>query len=251
MNLLLLYDEDFLPDGTALLSGRRALHAREVLRACPSDTLRVGRWKGPLGQGRVLHSSSAELRLEVSLTAPPPPKVGMSLLLALPRPKALKKVLAAAASLGLERVVLCNAALVERSYFTSKVLREELLTHLQAGLEQAGDTVPPEVLIRERFRPFVEDDVGATFGEAQRWVAHPGAERARQALTPVGPKERVVLAIGPEGGWVPFELGLLQAAGFTPFSFGERTLRVEVAVPYALGLLVSMRDGRPVQRAAP
>jgi RsmE family RNA methyltransferase len=55
---------------------------------------------------------------------------------------------------------------------------------------------------------------------------------------------RVALAIGPEGGWVDFELTLLAARGFVPFSLGERILRVEVAVPYALGQLKALSAGR-------
>ena len=53
MNLLLLRDEDFLPDGTARLIGRRLEHAREVLRAAEGDVLRVGRLRGNTGTGEV------------------------------------------------------------------------------------------------------------------------------------------------------------------------------------------------------
>jgi RsmE family RNA methyltransferase len=49
------------------------------------------------------------------------------------------------------------------------------------------------------------------------------------------PGTAVVVAIGPEGGWVPFEVQLLQARGFAPFGLGPRILRVDVAVPFVLG----------------
>jgi RsmE family RNA methyltransferase len=45
----------------------------------------------------------------------------------------------------------------------------------------------------------------------------------------------VVLAIGPDGGWVPFEIDLLARCGFVPVSLGPRVLRVEVAVSYIIG----------------
>jgi len=41
----------------------------------------------------------------------------------------------------------------------------------------------------------------------------------------------LVLAVGPDGGWVPFEADLLEKHGFRPFSLGPRILRVETAVP--------------------
>ena len=243
MNLLLLQDADFLPDGTVQLTGRRAQHAREVLRAEPGETLRVGRLGGLVGTGEVLENTPGLLRLRVSLTDPPPPRAGVDLLLAIPRPKALKRVLPAVAQLGVDRVVLVNAARVEKSYFDSKVLApgfvEELLLQ---GLEQARDTRLPEVLLRERFRPFVEDELDATFGtEALRLLPHPPAS---QPLHRVGVQEapRVVMAVGPDGGWVPFEAELLEAHGFRPFSLGPRILRVETAVPVLLGQLALLRE---------
>ena len=235
MNLLLLRDEDFLPDGTARLQGRRLLHAREVLRAAQGDVLRVGRLGGKVGTGEVLALDDAQLLLRCELTQPPPERPGVDLLLAMPRPKALRKVLPAAASLGVDRIVLVNAARVEKSYFDSQAL-SQLDELLALGLEQARDTRPPVVVVRERFRPFVEDELEAMFPEGVRLLAHPAAERA--AMQPRG---RSVVAIGPEGGWVPFEVQLLEEHGFSPFTLGPRALRVEVALPYALGAISRSR----------
>jgi RsmE family RNA methyltransferase len=251
VNLLLLFDEDLLPDGTARLTGRRAQHAREVLRAEPGETLRVGRLGGLVGTGQVLENTAEALRLSVSLTEPPPPRASVDLLLAIPRPKALKKVLPAVASLGVDRVVLVNAARVEKSYFDSKVLDPTFVQELLLqGLEQARDTRLPEVLVRERFRPFVEDELDALLGsEPLRLLPHPPALQPLTALG-VGAAARVVLAIGPDGGWVPFEAQLLEAHGFHPFTLGPRILRVETAVPVLLGQVALLRGslGAPLLR---
>jgi len=75
MNQVLLEPDDLREDGTARLTGRRLRHALGVLRAAP-------------------------------------PRPGIDLLLAVPRPKALRKILPAAASLGVDRIVLVNAARV-------------------------------------------------------------------------------------------------------------------------------------------
>lgn len=242
MNLLLLYPDELSSDGTVRLGGRRALHAREVLRAITGDVLRVGVLGGSVGTAQVLHVGEGALELQATLMDPPPPRAGVDLLLAIPRPKALKKVLPAIASLGVDRVVLVNAARVEKSYFDSKVLAPDFIAGLFAqGLEQARDTVPPQLAVRERFRPFIEDELDAHFaGAAQRWLAHPVAEHSARSLPSPG-HGRVLLAVGPEGGWVPFELELLRARGFVPFSVGPRILRVEVAVPLLLGQVALRR----------
>ena len=235
MNHLVLEPAEVLEDGTARLSGRRVVHAREVLHVRPGATVKVGMLGGQRGRGEVISATEDELVLRVVLDEEPPPRANVDLLLAMPRPKQLKRVLAAAASMGINRIVLLNAAKVEKSYFNSKVLDAGFLDHLiRLGLEQARDTVPPELLVRERFRPFVEDELDAFCGEGRRLLAH---GEAAQQVPRRAAGERVVIAVGPEGGWTPFELDLLQVRRFAPVTLGPRPLRVEVAVPALVGAL--------------
>jgi len=247
MNLILLEPEEYQATEVTL-EGRRALHASTVLGARPGDTLRVGVVDGEIFAAEVLESSTDRLRLRLRAPAPPPAPTGVSMLLALPRPKVLRRVLAAAASMGVERIVLVNAARVERSYFDSPLLepsamRQELLL----GLEQGRDTRLPAVTVERRFRPFVEDRLAATFdhpGEVStRLLAHPAAGEPFGLGTVRGSNAPVVLAIGPEGGWVPFEVALLESAGFVRVGLGERILRVETALPVLFGAVMAARAG--------
>jgi RsmE family RNA methyltransferase len=238
MNLLLLLPDEISGDGTARLTGDRLRHLREVLGARPGSTVRTGVLGGHVGTAEILALSDAEAVLRPTLEQPPPPRPGLDLVLALPRPKALRRILAASASMGVGRLVLLAAARVEKSYFGSPVLRpERIRKHLLDGLEQAQDTVLPEVHVETRFRPFVEDRMDALLGPGERWLLHPGDEGPR---TP-SDEGRLALAVGPEGGWVPFELQLLQSRGFRPLGFGPRTLRTETIVPYALGWATGRR----------
>jgi len=233
VNLLLLVPGDILDDGTALLTGRRHEHARAVLRVQAGATLRVGVRGGKSGTAEVVSEGADGLRLTLTLGADPPPRAGVSIVLAIPRPKALRRVIPAMASLGVDRIVLVNAARVEKSYFDSKILDPAYLDGLiDLGLEQARDTRPPRIEIRERFRPFVEDELDAWAGASVRLAPHPAA---RDAVPRVEASQAVTLAIGPDGGWVRFEVDLLERCGFAPVSLGPRILRVEVAVNYLLG----------------
>ena len=232
MNLLLLAPDEIAPDGTSRVGGRRARHVAEVLRAGPGDAVRAGVLGGKIGTARLLSLEGEEAVLSLDLTEEPPARPGVDLLLALPRPKALRRILAAVASLGVDRLVLLNAARVEKSYFDAQVLApERMRKHLIDGLEQARDTVLAEIHLAPRFRPFVEDTLDTLLGPGQRWLLHPGPDTP--PLRPPG--GRLALAVGPEGGWVPFERELLAARGFQPVSLGVRTLRTETIVPFALG----------------
>jgi RsmE family RNA methyltransferase len=236
MNLLLLHPHEVSTHGMAVLTDRRLVHAREILRVVEGDTLRVGVKHGRLGTARVVSSTGDALTLECSLTDAPPPRPGVDLLLAIPRPKALRRVIPAIASLGVDRVVLLNAAKVEKSYFDAKVLSAESLDALvDLGLEQAKDTVPPRLDVRPRFRPFVEDELDTFFPtEALRVVPDPSATEPARTMPP---DRRLVIAIGPDGGWTPFEVDLLARRGFMPIQLGPRVLRGEVAVPAVISAL--------------
>jgi len=238
MNLLLLAPDELSANGTARLTGDRLRHLREVLGVRPGGRVRAGVLGGNLGTAEIVSLTEAEAVLRPVLDRPPPPRPGVDLVLALPRPKALRRVLAASASMGVDRLVLLAAARVEKSYFASPVLQpDHIRKHLIDGLEQAQDTLLPEVHLEQRFRPFVEDRLDALLGPSERWLLHPGDDGPR---TP-GDDGRLALAIGPEGGWVPFERDLMVSRGFRPLGFGARTLRTETVVPYALGWATGRR----------
>lgn len=227
MNLLLLTAEDCPEPGVACLQGRRLQHMRDVHRASVGDRLRVGLLGGLMGEAEVLALSREEVRLQFSLTEPPPPKLPLTLLLSLPRPKMLKRILQAVATMGVERLVLMNSYRVEKSFWDSPWLeplavREQLLL----GLEQARDTILPEILMEPLFKPFVEDRLPALCRNTRALLAHPGVAQA----CPVALNQPLTLAIGPEGGFIPYEVEKLVETGFEPVHLGGRILRVETAV---------------------
>jgi 16S rRNA (uracil1498-N3)-methyltransferase len=226
LNLILLFQEDFLSETRVRLTGRRLEHVASVHRAKVGESLTVGALNGRIGRGVVTRLDDA-LELEVTLDTDPPPKLPLTLILALPRPKVLNRVLAGATSLGVARIILVNAWRVEKSYWKSPRLSEEnLFLQRVLGLEQARDTVLPAIELRRLFRPFVEDELPAIAEGTRRLVAHPHASNE----LPRALQEPVTLVIGPEGGFIEQELASFERAGFTPASLGPRILRTETAV---------------------
>lgn len=242
MNLILLEPADLLDVGTARLTGPRAAHVREVLRAAAGDTIRIGQLDGPLGFGTVQSLSAEDVVLACAWETAIPPRPAVDLLLAVPRPKVLKRLWAQLAALGVGRIALVNAARVERFYFDSHVIQPDFYRPLLIeGLQQARDTRLPVVSVHRAFRPFVEDELDGLFGPGARLVADPGADGRLGAWAVRQRPERVLLAVGPEGGWVPFELDLLQARGFRPVGLGPRTLRTDTACVALLAMVHAAR----------
>jgi RsmE family RNA methyltransferase len=234
VNLILIEPHE-LNGSLARLTGRRLEHIREVHRAGAGDELAVGMVGGLCGRGRVLSISAEGCEIEVDLHTPPPAPAAVTLLLAMPRPKVFGRVLGAVTSLGVKRIVLMNSWRVEKSYWdTPKLGPDFMRRQMLFGLEQAKDTILPEITIARRFRPFVEDEVPAMAAGTTALVAHPTVSRD----CPRSVEGAVTLAIGPEGGFIPNEIAMFELAGFQAVSVGPRILRVETAVAVLLGRIL-------------
>jgi 16S rRNA (uracil1498-N3)-methyltransferase len=231
VNLILLFDDDFIGDARVRLTGRRLEHVRGVHRASVGDELVVGVAGGRMGRGRVVRIDSA-LEMDLTLDADPPPPLPLTLVLALPRPKVLNRTIASAVSLGVKRIYLINAWRVEKSYWKSPKL-DHLREQALLGLEQAKDTILPTIELRRLFRPFVEFELPAISHGTRALVAHPPAPTP----CPRALAEPVTLAIGPEGGFLAEEVASLERVGFEAVHLGPRVLRVETAVAAVIARL--------------
>jgi len=238
MNLILLFPEDFISTTRVVLRGRRKDHVATIHRAQVGDQLRVGLLNDQIGTGQVIRLDQDELELDVCLNDHAPAPLQLTLLLALPRPKMLKRILQTVSSLGVKHIYLINSYRVDKSFWSSPLLQTDKLNEqLILGLEQARDTILPQIHLRQRFKPFVEDELPDIAAKTQALVAHPGAT----GNCPAGVSQAVTLAIGPEGGFIPYEVDKLQDCGFLPVSLGERILRVETAVPVLLSRLTPIK----------
>jgi RsmE family RNA methyltransferase len=234
MNLLLFTDEDRLDARRIAVGGRRLQHMRQVHRASPGDSIRVGELGGNMGRGTIVEITAQRAVIEVSADAPPPVKLSLELILALPRPKMLRRVLRTVAECGVPRLHLLNSYRVEKSYWQSPALAPDTIRdYLLQGLEQSGDTVLPDVVTHRLFRPFVEDTLPGLLADRRALLAHPGDHPP----CPRDLDEPTVLVIGPEGGFIPYEVAKLQETGCRAVSLGPRVLRVETAVASLLGRL--------------
>jgi 16S rRNA (uracil1498-N3)-methyltransferase len=185
MNLILLFDDDFVAPDRVVLRGRRAEHVRAVHRAEVGKQLTVGVADGRMGRGVVLRMDGDALELQMELVGDPPPPLPVTLVLALPRPKVLNRVIAGATSLGVKRIFLINAWRVEKSYWsTPRLAPENLRTQAILGLEQARDTRLPAIETRRLFRPFVEDELPSIAAGTRALGEQPGAsEECPRGLT--------------------------------------------------------------------
>lgn len=236
MNIILI-DTNEIHDNTVVLEDRRANHILKILHSAIGDSLRIGIINGQTGLGYVEQLKQGQVTLTLDINGPFPKQPQTDLLLALPRPIMLKRVLVQATTLGVGQIFLTNAKRVEKSFFGASLLQEEnYRPFLLHGLEQAIDTILPKVHIHKRFKPFMEDILAPKLDNyANRLIAHPNTAKNLWQQAPPPIQGRALLAIGPEGGWIEYEIEKFKELGFSPFSLGPRILRVDTAIPAILG----------------
>jgi RsmE family RNA methyltransferase len=245
VNLLILEPGEVSESGDVLLTDVRADHVLKVLKAAPGHAVRVGLLDGPHGMGTVQAVDAGAVRLHCRFGADVPARPRVDLLLALPRPKVMRRLWAQLAALGVGRIMLTNAERVERNYFDTHVLSADCYRPLLVeGLQQAKDTRLPLISIHKQLKVLIEDELDDLFVTGGRIVADPASSTPLGSLARRGAGDRILLAVGPEGGWNAFELALLQAHGFQAAGMGPRTLRTDTACVALLSLVNEMeRDG--------
>ena len=234
MNIILLSSGDhWLAEDVVRLVGRRADHIRQQLKAVLGQTVRVGLMGGPQGTAEITALDADAVVLSVALDQPPPPRHRFDVVLALPRPKMLRRIFRTAAEFGVGQLHLINSARVEKSFWQTPLLKPAKVAEaLQAGMERARDTIAPQVHLHQRFRPFVEDELSALCAGRPCWITDQGAPLAL-ASAPAG---HAVVMVGPEGGFVTFEIELACSVVAQRVHLGERTLSVDTALTATLAL---------------
>lgn len=237
MNLLLLEPNQLDDAGHATLSPRQVAHLNDVLGAAPGDTIRAGIVDGAIGDLKLERIDASSATGIFTPKSPPPAPLPAKLVLALPRPKMLRRILRDCAMLGFKEIVLVNTCRVEKSYWKSPLLTDEKIREqLLLGLEQAVDTRVPTVTLERLFKPFVQDRLPQWSKDTRRLVLHPRSTTP----CPTGIDEPVTLAIGPEGGFIDYEVELLESVGFEGANLGPRILRVETVLPWVGGRLFAV-----------
>lgn len=234
MNIVLLdANQDCSRDIWSIEDQRQIKHLNQHLQLKAGDTLKVGVRDGQRYLTEVQSITAQQIMLRPIQTESVPNKLPVHLILALPRPKVLRRIIMDAVTLGVERISLIHSYRVDKSYWQSPFL-QQLDDYVTLGLEQAGDTIVPEIQLYKRFKPFVEDVLPTLISEQRpAYVAHPYAEQSMPHAIAHGCN----LIVGPEGGFIPYEIELLKKNGCQAMSLGNRILRTETAVSNILGRL--------------
>ncbi|RZG84513.1 16S rRNA (uracil(1498)-N(3))-methyltransferase [Acinetobacter sp. WCHAc060033] len=235
MNIVLLDPRQTESEIWTISSKRQLEHLHTHVGVKVGDTLKVGIREAKRYLTEIIEISGNSIQLKPLKEEKVPEKLPVTLIVALPRPKVLRRLIMDAVTLGVDKLILIHSYRVDKSYWQTPFLQQ--LDHfVTLGLEQAGDTIAPKIELYKRFKPFVEDVLPIMISEhSPAYVAHPYTN----LKMPYAVDHSCTVIIGPEGGFIPYEIDLLIKNGCQAVSLGNRILRTETAIPYVLGRLFS------------
>jgi len=235
MNIVLLDPRQTESEYWSITSKRQLEHLRTHVAVQVGDTLKVGIREGRRYLTEIVEVTEQAVKLKSVKEESVPKKLPVTLIVAMPRPKVLRRLIMDSVTLGVEKIILLHSYRVDKSYWQTPFL-QQLDHYITLGLEQAGDTIAPQIEIYKRFKPFVEDVLPNLIStERPAYVAHPYAEM----VMPFAIDHPCTIVIGPEGGFIPYEVDLLIKNGCQALSLGNRIIRTETVIPYLLGRLFS------------
>ncbi|MDR1229825.1 MAG: RsmE family RNA methyltransferase [Spirochaetaceae bacterium] len=224
----------------------RAVHLLKTLHKTAGGFFSAGLIGGNRGQGTIV-SLDAPFAVTLNLDEPPPPRLPVCLGVGFARPIQLRRILREAANFGLESVDIFGTSLGEKSYRNTTLLEDGgAYQAMLEGAIEARDTRLPAVHSYDRVDSWLSGPI------------RPGRRIALDNESPAGSffdiaavassevNAGFTLAIGSERGWSDPERVLLEAAGFTRLSIGDRALRTETACIAAVVLAMGhLRENAP------
>lgn len=235
MNVLLFSKEARSGHCVRITEQKKIDHLIKILKLKTNDSIKLGEINGKLGTGTIIKLDACELSLKVNLEQAPPDALPCSVILALPRPQQLKRILVHLSALGVKDIHLIQSARVEKNYWQSPTL-EAIHHYLIEGLEQAKDTVLPTVSLHKNYTDFINKDIHKILEHKQAWLAQPGAQQSIQRQSDASSQH--VIVVGPEGGFIPEEVEHFKQLGCQTVSLGQRILKTETAIPVMLAALL-------------
>lgn len=204
------------------LAGQEAHHAANVMRYTDGDQLVVVDGEGSFYRGPVIQINNDSLVArvkEIWFEDPPRPELDLGLALIKKRDR-LEFAIEKGVEMGVRRFYLFPS----RHAVKTKVRTNRLQTIAMQAMKQSLRAYKPEIKVAGGL-----DDVMEKMSERKMVVAHQGEQDIAHQLEDLKQESRLMLFIGPEGGFTSSEVQKVKDRGGEAISLGPKRLRAETA----------------------
>ncbi|MGD0799574.1 MAG: RsmE family RNA methyltransferase [Acidobacteriaceae bacterium] len=251
----------------AALTGEQAAHLARVLRAQPSQIFDVVA-NGFLHRAEITAVSESEVLFTLHEELSSDPALPIHLHLAIFKFDHFEWAIEKATELGVARITPILARRTEKHLALAAPKRAERWRRIALESskqsrrtdipEIADPTTLPAALINETAPARIllsETEQSLTLTNAltqlttNDGVPHPSHSDGWDINRPSANIQPTILAlaIGPEGGWTPEEIGLFTTHAWTPVTLGPRILRAETAAIAAIAIAAALHSSEDIQ----
>ena len=221
------------------MAGEEAQHAVKVLRHKKGDRIVASDGLGKTYEAEVLSAFSKELTAKIvkTETGKNESKTQMTLAIGLTKGEKLDWLVEKATEMGVSSIWLFFARHSEVKWDSKQV--EKNVSRWErialAAFKQCGRSVIPRIEVLQNLAEVINMK-----GDSGLVVAHP-VENAASAFEGQSLGQRVLAAVGPEGGFAPEEIEAVRQEGGRLVSLGPRRLRMETAGLVMLAKVLSLK----------
>jgi len=223
------YAAGSLGAGEYLLAGAEAHHLATVRRFAPGDRITLFNGDGNEYAAEIVSATRKAVSLTILSVSPVDRELPFPLVVAsaLPKGDRADYLIEKLTELGVTRfipLITARSVVIPKESVVQKFSRAVIEASKQCGRNRLMAIDSPVAWLEFLGRPV---------GPELRFLFHTTAGDPRLASSP---KEGVILAIGPEGGFTEEEVSAATRAGWVVASLGKRVLRVETAAVAAAAL---------------
>ncbi|NLT65663.1 MAG: 16S rRNA (uracil(1498)-N(3))-methyltransferase [Acidobacteria bacterium] len=213
-------------EGRAVLPSSQAHHLRNVLRLKTGDTVEIFDGEGTGYAGAIEFQGADVIVHSLSRIAAPESPASLVLASSLIKPAKFELILQKATELGVTEIVPLTTRLsdirISPEKIESRLERWERI--IREAAKQCRRLDAPGLREPVSFSEFLKLEEFSSYDKLLFY------EKAGELWRPrFGICRRVVVCVGPEGGWTADEIEAANAAGFGVFSVGPWILRAETA----------------------
>ena len=217
----------------------RYSHIKNVLHLKEGDVFKCGLINGKVGKGIVEEINEAKLLFSFIEMTEPQALYPINLIIGIPRPIQLKRLLKDVATIGVSSIHLVGTMLGEKSYLDSTLIeKEKTEKYLLEGASQAGNTLLPICTIYSSIYQFFEKV--KIKKEAEKIIFDINYKNVPSASSnDIINHENIWLSFGSERGWSEKERNIFYKEGFKFITLGNRILRTETACIAGLSYILT------------
>jgi 16S rRNA (uracil1498-N3)-methyltransferase len=226
---------DEVSGNRAILTGNHAQHLARVLRARVGQEFDIATGLA-VRKSRITSIAESRVEFELGEEVPAPTAAKITLALAVFKFDRMEWAIEKCTELGVAHIVPLIARRTDAHLAAAAIKRTERWRRIaRQAAEQSRRAVPPEIAAP------VELPAALGLPGDVRIVLAESEEKAllRDVLESLPQEAKIVLAVGPEGGWTISELRSFHQAGWTSASLGTKVLRAETAAIAATAIATS------------